>query len=55
MGFCVNRFLLLFCAVAVTQHWLFLDSLFAHHVIIIAKRAIMVNQKTPLFLGYFSL
>lgn len=53
MGFCVNRFLLLFCAVAITQHKLFLDSLFAHHVIIIAKWAIMVNQKTPLFWAIF--
>ena len=43
MGFCVNRFLLLFCAVAITQHGLFLGPLFAHHVIIIAKRAFMVN------------
>jgi hypothetical protein len=43
MGFFVKRFLLLFCAVAVTQHGLFFGPLFAHHVIIIAKRAFMVN------------
>jgi hypothetical protein len=53
MDFCVNRFLLLFCAVAITQHRLFFVPLFAHHVIIIAKRAIMVNQKTPLFWAVF--